>query len=250
MSDIAYAVHTDTCSYLLDDEGICRWVLSPTGAPVPGADRCVGAQFVACLDLTSEAGLVGELAIGATALFVRMERGRYVLLRTAPIEHVEFRLGEDAEAAQQPPEEEDAPPLPTLPPPPPPPVESPIERTQKLPVFSDDDELPRYPSPPPPAPPPAYAAPYTLAQSEHELPLPAFDSFTSISDDAIELDVEDLVSFAEITLTNPLFRQPSNPFAEPSTAPLPPEPLKPRPRWAEATVQERRSLVGQGRKLR
>jgi hypothetical protein len=92
MPAIAYAVHTATCTYLLDDEGICQWIqarsLDPTLAAPPGTERCVGAQFVACLDLGAEGGLVGELRLGASALFARTEGGRFVLLRTLPIEHI------------------------------------------------------------------------------------------------------------------------------------------------------------------
>src|SRR5689334_13246091 len=99
MSDMAYAVHTRTCIYLLDDEGVCRWTLTPNGVPAPTAERCVGAQFVACLDLRVEGGLVGELMIGAAALFARVENGRFVLLRTPMIEYVEFRSGEAEEQA-------------------------------------------------------------------------------------------------------------------------------------------------------
>jgi hypothetical protein len=96
MSDIVYAVHTRACTYLLDDEGICRWVLSRSGAR--SDDRCVGAQFVAALDLRSKGGLIGELRIGASALFIRSENGRFMLIRTKAIEHVEIR-GAEAEGA-------------------------------------------------------------------------------------------------------------------------------------------------------
>src|SRR5437879_2891384 len=100
MSDMAYAVHTRTCIYLLDDDGICRWTLAPTGVSAPGAERCVGAQFVACLDLRVEGGLVGELMIGAAALFARVEHGRFVLLRTPIIEYVEYRAEEQPAAPE------------------------------------------------------------------------------------------------------------------------------------------------------
>lgn len=91
MSDIVYAVHTRAGTYLLDDDGFCRWVLSRSGAR--SDDRCVGAQFVAALDLRSKGGLVGELRIGSCALFIRSENGRFILIRTKPIEHVEIRDG-------------------------------------------------------------------------------------------------------------------------------------------------------------
>ena len=93
MSDVAYAVYTTTCTYLLDDEGVCRWVMAPSGTVPPEADRCVGAQFVGCLDLRVVGGLVGELLVGAHMLFARYddEAGRLILLRTTSIDNVEFR---------------------------------------------------------------------------------------------------------------------------------------------------------------
>jgi hypothetical protein len=98
MADMTYAVHTATCTYLLDDEGTCLWTLSPSGHAAPGTDRCVGAQFVASLDLLAPGGLVGELRLGACALFVRREHGKFVLLRTLPIENVEHRARTEEEA--------------------------------------------------------------------------------------------------------------------------------------------------------
>lgn len=89
---MTYAVHTDTCTYLLDDDGVCRWIVSPKGLMPNGASAAVGAQFVACLDLAIPGGLVGELRVGGAALFVRPdEDGRMVLLRTTPIRDVETR---------------------------------------------------------------------------------------------------------------------------------------------------------------
>lgn len=90
-TDLAYAVHTATCTYLLDDEGVCRWIVSPRGTVPKHVQMAIGAQFVACLDLEVEGGLVGELAVGAMALLVRHDDERMVLLRTAAIEHVDDR---------------------------------------------------------------------------------------------------------------------------------------------------------------
>jgi hypothetical protein len=87
MPSVAYAVHTRACTYLLDEEGICRWVLSRRGTATD--DRCVGAQFVACVDTSVEGGLVGELRPGSSALFVGFTDGRLALLRTKPILLVE-----------------------------------------------------------------------------------------------------------------------------------------------------------------
>lgn len=89
---LTYAVHTEACTYLLDDEGVCRWIVSPRGLMPDGSSAAVGAQFVACLDLTEPGGLAPELRVGASALFVRPDDGgRLVLLRTTRITNVESR---------------------------------------------------------------------------------------------------------------------------------------------------------------
>jgi hypothetical protein len=256
MSEMAYAVHTGTCTYLLDEDGICRWTLSPTGAAAPGTDRCVGAQFVASLDLNEAGGLVGELRIGAAALFARVEGGRYVLLRTAAIEHVEFRggeaegAGEVVAAAPQPsaPRKVAAPlqqtglmeprlPQPSFPqldhpaprpapafvaPPPPPVPAAPPPRPSTPPPLSA-----RAPSqaPPPPSHPPRPAAPPPPAPAIRAA-LPSAEEIHDVE----ELSVEDLVTFSEVTLTIPLYR--------PETQPERPAP------------PPRRGMIGQGKRLR
>ncbi|MBM4356814.1 MAG: hypothetical protein FJ096_01765 [Deltaproteobacteria bacterium] len=89
--DLAYAVHTATCTYLLDEDGVCRWIVSPQGVPPSHVQQAVGAQFVACLALDAPGGLVGDLRIGAMALLARSDGERMVLLRTAPIINVDDR---------------------------------------------------------------------------------------------------------------------------------------------------------------
>jgi hypothetical protein len=91
LQELAYAVHTATCTYLLDEDGVCQWIVSPQGAVPSHVQQAVGAQFVACLDMTAEGGLLGELKAGAMALLVRRHEDRMVLLRTAPIQHVDDR---------------------------------------------------------------------------------------------------------------------------------------------------------------
>ncbi len=93
MADFAYAVHTDACTYLLDDTGVCLWVLSPAPTTANAVKACVGAQFVACIDTRVEGGLVGEIVEGAAALFVAISKttGRPALLRTGPIRRVQER---------------------------------------------------------------------------------------------------------------------------------------------------------------
>ena len=96
--EVAYAVHTKTCTYLLDEQGVCHWIISPTGMVPADIRQCIGAQFVACLDLTQQGGLAGELLIGAAALFVKRDptTGRSQLLRTGMIFQVETKSGAEA----------------------------------------------------------------------------------------------------------------------------------------------------------
>lgn len=89
--EMAYAVHTSTCTYLLDEDGVCRWIVSQQGVVPAHVRQCIGAQFVACLDLSVHGGLIGDLKPGARALFVRSEADRMVLLRTGLIRHVDDR---------------------------------------------------------------------------------------------------------------------------------------------------------------
>jgi len=95
--DLAYAVHTSTCSYLLDEDGVCRWIVSPQGLAPSHVKQAVGAQFVACLDLEEPGGLVGDLRVGGMALLARHDGDRMMLLRTAPITNVDDRRGKSDE---------------------------------------------------------------------------------------------------------------------------------------------------------
>jgi hypothetical protein len=231
MSDMTYAVHTATCTYLLDDGGVCRWTLSPIGVAGSGTDRCIGAQFVACLDLRAEGGLVGELRVGAAALFVRADEGRSVLLRTLPIDRVEIR--------EQP---ED---LPSF---------------EATPIFAPEHAAPEHapwieePAPPLIADPPT-APPATLTQPFPAYEIPSEDTAQldprwSLPDEAPAeaLDLEELLSISvtEVTLTLPLYRPlpPINPPARPPHAAPPRTPSQPAP------AAPRRSVVGPGRRLR
>jgi hypothetical protein len=91
--EIAYKALTGTCTLLLDANGICRSVLAATssqrGGParIPAsAERCIGAQFVATLDLRDPTGLTHMPEVGAPMLFARIEiDGRITLVRSAPL---------------------------------------------------------------------------------------------------------------------------------------------------------------------
>lgn len=88
---IAYAAHTQSCTYLLDAEGICRWVIARPGAKQGAlelAHRCVGAQYVASLDPGAAGALVSDPRVGASMLFARSQ-GRITLMRTEPLTQFE-----------------------------------------------------------------------------------------------------------------------------------------------------------------
>ena len=98
--EISYAAHTSSCTFLLDDQGICRRiVLAPKGKRREAARtsaRCVGAQYVASLDGSAAGGLVEMPRVGAAMLFARVdENGRVSLVRTGVVTGFESRAGED-----------------------------------------------------------------------------------------------------------------------------------------------------------
>lgn len=93
MENVAYAVHTRSCTFLLDRDGLCHWIVARHGGVPPDIRGCVGAQFVASLHPELDGLLAGELLLGAAALFVKHdpESGKLVLIRTGEIVHVEDR---------------------------------------------------------------------------------------------------------------------------------------------------------------
>ncbi len=89
VSELTYALHTATCSYLLDESGVCRRIASVNGLIPKHIRQCIGAQFVACLDLETPGGLIGELRAGTMALFVKQSGDHMSLLRTSGISRVD-----------------------------------------------------------------------------------------------------------------------------------------------------------------
>lgn len=93
LTDFSYAAHAGSNTFLLDDDGVCRRILTRgknRAATNPSTQRCLGAQYVASLDFSSESGLVERPKEGCPLLFARVdERGRVSLVRTAPLERFE-----------------------------------------------------------------------------------------------------------------------------------------------------------------
>jgi hypothetical protein len=145
MADFAYAVFTEICTYLLDEDGACQWVLTPTGAPQVAAEAAIGAHFVACLDTRVAGGLVGELTVGASALFVAtsQQTGRPILLRTRPITKIQHRDDRTAAPTQRATAEAQRPAGPHRPPPPPVPtrkrMDTPAPARRTSPEIEDGD---------------------------------------------------------------------------------------------------------------
>jgi hypothetical protein len=104
--DIAYAAHTESCTFMLDKAGICRFVVKAgervtfgghfeSGALPAHAERCIGAQYVASLALGQQGGLIELPAKGMPLLFARIEpNGRIALVRTGPL--VRFQENTDS----------------------------------------------------------------------------------------------------------------------------------------------------------
>jgi len=90
LTEATCLIHTPRCIYALDEDGICTEVVPTTPGPVRDAQRCRGAQYVACLDMRTEEGLIAEPRVGARALFVGRGTGlRMALIKTATITRVE-----------------------------------------------------------------------------------------------------------------------------------------------------------------
>jgi hypothetical protein len=78
---VVYAAHTESCTLMLDENGVCEWA-APTGTgTVP--EKIIGAQFVASLDVSVPGALVGTPREGVPMLFaVTDAEGHISLIRT------------------------------------------------------------------------------------------------------------------------------------------------------------------------
>jgi hypothetical protein len=90
-----FFIHTQSCIYALDEDGICRYVVSADGSKLDHVDRCHGAQYVASLDPRTEQCLVADPTAGAHALFVGPGTGqRTALMKTTAITRVVYADGD------------------------------------------------------------------------------------------------------------------------------------------------------------
>lgn len=98
MDRLAYAAHTRSAIFYLDEAGICQELVAadPAVEIAPELSRCIGAQYVASLDLSESAGLVALPRAGASLLFVVADAHMtFSLVRTAPIERFETLVSVD-----------------------------------------------------------------------------------------------------------------------------------------------------------
>jgi hypothetical protein len=93
---IAYSAATEACTFLLDEDGVCRRVLMApdrrADATLGGrtreqaAKRCIGAQYVASIDVRVDGALVPMPRVGAPMLFAYTgEDGRLAVVRTGKL---------------------------------------------------------------------------------------------------------------------------------------------------------------------
>jgi len=94
---VAYAAATRGCTFLLDEDGVCRRVVLrherlSADATLGGrtraqaARRCIGAQYVASIDVRVNGGLVPMPRVGVPMLFAYTgDDGRIAVVRTGPL---------------------------------------------------------------------------------------------------------------------------------------------------------------------
>lgn len=93
---IAYAATTDACTFLLDQDGVCRRVLLKPDrradttlggrTRAQAARRCIGAQYVASIDVRVDGALVPMPRVGAPMLFAYTgDDGRLAVVRTGAL---------------------------------------------------------------------------------------------------------------------------------------------------------------------
>jgi hypothetical protein len=89
---VAYVARTQSSTLFLDADGVCLRVESHGRVPATtdGAHRCVGAQYVASMDLTAAGGLAPLPKVGAPLLFGAVgSNGKIYIVRTGPLVHFE-----------------------------------------------------------------------------------------------------------------------------------------------------------------
>ncbi len=111
VTEIAYAAFTDTATFMLDADGICRWVVPASShtrtttfsKELDSSERCVGAQYVASIDADVQGGLVELPRVGASLVFAVVDAtGRISLIRTGALLRFEVKRKPDSGIHERP----------------------------------------------------------------------------------------------------------------------------------------------------
>jgi hypothetical protein len=111
VTEIAYAAFTETATFMLDADGICRWVVPASSAgrsttfskDLDSSERCVGAQYVASIDALVQGGLVELPRVGASLVFAVVDAsGRISLIRTGALLRFEVKRKPDSGIHERP----------------------------------------------------------------------------------------------------------------------------------------------------
>ncbi len=244
---IAYAAHTEACTFYLDDEGICRRVLRkrarPLTALVSGAseengdksERCLGAQYVASLDTSANGGLIPMPRVGVPMLFAYVsEGGRIALVRTGNV----LRFEQHGTPDDRPSQRQTRPSLPEEAPIP----AKPDSGVRARPDDDDDDDGPIVPDVP------IEIAPPIVSDATAEMPIavtaeaPAIMAPVAIPQLA-QLSDDDGSDVDETSAARTQLFRASRPPPSTIRTPTGNTPIPERPSWMPSTRIERVSIV-------
>jgi hypothetical protein len=106
VTEIAFAAYTETATFMLDADGICRWVVSAVSTfskEAESSERCIGAQYVASLDVRAQGGLVELPRVGAPLVFAVVDStGHVSLIRTGALLRFEVKRKPDSGVHERP----------------------------------------------------------------------------------------------------------------------------------------------------
>jgi hypothetical protein len=109
---VVYIAYTENHVLMLDGQGVCVRVEALAGRKMSlgslmgqkpafqrndGALRCIGAQYVACIDPTEPGGLAHMPRVGTSMLFAAVDPGgRIFCVRAGPLTHFESGAADDS----------------------------------------------------------------------------------------------------------------------------------------------------------
>jgi hypothetical protein len=112
VTEIAYAAFTETATFMLDGDGICRWVVPASSTArtttfstkdLDSSERCVGAQYVASIDMRAPGGLVELPRVGSSLVFASADASGHIsLIRTTALLRFEVKRKPDSGVHERP----------------------------------------------------------------------------------------------------------------------------------------------------